>query len=106
MTPNQVTPMIDWQKEFDKKYSDEFYWDSPKGDWIHEPKSHLKDFIRHLLASAVSRERGLVYKEIREKMSHLPVYHTLDDDEPELVALLSMEDILSDLLTPTDTIIK
>jgi len=66
----------------------------------------MAEKIKSFLASAVSRERGLVYKEIREKMSHLPVYHTLDDDEPELVALLSMEDILSDLLTPTDTIIK
>ena len=61
----------------------------------------MAEKIKSFLVSAVSRERGLVYKEIREKMSHLPVYHTLDDDEPELVALLSMEDILSDLLTQT-----
>ena len=96
MDNTMTIPMADEVREMVKPIS----WGNPA------MADEMAEKIKSFLASAVSRERGLVYKEIREKMSHLPVYHTLDDDEPELVALLSMEDILSDLLTPTDTIIK
>jgi len=96
MDNTMTIPIVDEVREMVKPIS----WGNPA------MADEMAEKIKSLLASAVSRERGLVYKEIREKMSHLPVYHTLDDDEPELVALLSMEDILSDLLTQTDTIIK
>ena len=96
MDNTMTIPIVDEVREMVKPIS----WGNPA------MADEMAEKIKSFLASAVSRERGLVYKEIREKMSHLPVYHTLDDDEPELVALLSMEDILSDLLTQTDTIIK
>ena len=96
MDNTMTIPIVDEVREMVKPIS----WGNPA------MADEMAEKIKSLLASAVSRERELVYKEIREKMSHLPVYHTLDDDEPELVALLSMEDILSDLPTQTDTIIK